>query len=290
MRIGISDFRKWGEEHFARLAAYGFSCYDFNMADTEKLPYTLGVGDFEAYIREQKRLADEAGIAIWQVHGPWRFPIRDGGEDDRAERLEKMTRSIRATALLGAKYWVVHPLMPCGLDDKKTGRAAETYAINRDFMARLLAVAEREGVTVCLENMPFVDFSLSTPTEIADFVREMAHPNFRMCLDTGHVNTCPDWGTPGDALRAHRDGIRVLHVHDNMGERDEHLVPTTGTIDWQDFSAALREVDFSGVLSLECGPRTEFPDEALDAMYRERIAVARMIGDGKGVTHETTDR
>ena len=47
MRIGISDFRKWGEEHFARLAAYGFSCYDFNMADTEKLPYTLEDGDFE---------------------------------------------------------------------------------------------------------------------------------------------------------------------------------------------------------------------------------------------------
>ena len=277
MRIGISDYRKWGEGHFARLAAYGFSCYDFNMADTEKLPYTLGDGDFEAYIREQKRLADEAGITIWQVHGPWRFPIRDGSEDDRAERIEKMTRSIRAAAMLGAKFWVVHPLMPYGIDDKKTGRAAETRAVNRDFMVRLLHVAEAEGVTICLENMPFVDFSLSTPSEIADFVHEMAHPNFRMCLDTGHVNASPEWGTPGDALRAHRDGIRVLHVHDNMGGRDEPLVPTTGTIDWRDFSAALRQVDFSGVLSLECGPRTEFPDEALDAMYRERIAVARRI-------------
>ena len=43
----------------------------------------------------------------------------------------------------------------------------------------------------------------------------------------------------------------MLHIHDNNGFEDEHMAPFLGTIDWEDFCKALRQIDYSGALSLE---------------------------------------
>jgi sugar phosphate isomerase/epimerase len=40
-------------------------------------------------------------------------------------------------------------------------------------------------------------------------------------------------------LEAIRDLVVTTHVHDNHGERDEHLLPYEGTIDWNGTLAAL---------------------------------------------------
>jgi sugar phosphate isomerase/epimerase len=143
-------------------------------------------------------------------------------------------------------------------------------------MRELLAVAKQEGVTVCLENMPFLDFSLSSPSDIVGFIEEINDPFFAMCLDTGHANVCRNWSSPAEAMRKYGNHIKVLHVHDNRGKRDEHTVPFSGTIDWDDFSHALQETDFQGVLSLECYPSAKLPQDICEDMYAlyGRIATA----------------
>ena len=77
-----------------------------------------------------------------------------------------------------------------------------------------------------------------------------------------------DWETPAEALRKYSDIIKVLHVHDNNGRHDDHFAPFFGTIDWKDFSRALKESCFEGVLSLECSPTQKLPANLLDEMYR----------------------
>ena len=47
------------------------------------------------------------------------------------------------------------------------------------------------------------------------------------------------------------DELRVLHVHDNRGDGDLHLLPYFGEINWQDFADALKETGFDGVFSYE---------------------------------------
>ena len=214
-------------------------------------------------------------MTIWQVHGPWRYPPLDTTAENRAERLEKMERSIRGTAILGAKYWVVHPIMPFGIRDISNGNARDTRELNFEFMNRLLRVAKNEGVTICLENMPFVDFSLSSPADIANFVNEINDQSFRMCLDTGHANISKEWHTPSTAIREYAPLIKTLHVHDNKGKSDEHLPPFYGTIDWNDFSAALHETCFDGVFSLECAPGGKLPNDILKDMYSIYYRIAK---------------
>ena len=41
------------------------------------------------------------------------------------------------------------------------------------------------------------------------------------------------------ALEIVRDLVVTTHMHDNRGERDEHLLPYEGTIDWSATLAAL---------------------------------------------------
>ena len=112
---------------------------------------------------------------------------------------------------------------------------------------------------------------------IAEFVREINHPNFMMCLDTGHANLCKDWHTPAAAIREFSDLIKVLHVHDNKGKLDEHAAPFFGEIDWIDFSSALQETDFSGVISLECAPTEKLPRDIRDDMYSIYCRIAKAI-------------
>lgn len=279
MRIGISDGRIWGERHYEMLRSFGFDCYDFNMADTNSLPYTCSRGELEKYLKNEKKLADEAGITIWQIHGPWRCPPMDSTEEDLAERLEKMKISLGAAAILGAKYWVVHPIMPYGLYDVKEGNAQRSREKNLEFMSKLLRAAKQEGVTVCLENMPFLDFSISSPESIADIIREIGDKSFAMCLDTGHANVCADWDSPAQTIYKYGKYIKVLHVHDNKGRRDDHLAPLFGTVDWQAFSQALRDTSFDGVLSLECAPSPKLPKEICEQMYSSYFKIAKAVSE-----------
>ena len=280
MKIGITDDAIHGEQHYLELKSYGFDYCDFNMADTNAQPYGFDDEAFDAYLKNERRFAEQAGVTIWQVHGPWRHPVKDSTPEERAERMEKMKRSIHGAAILGAKYWVVHPIMPYGLDDLLTGNSEKTYALNLEFMRELLDTAKKEGITICLENMPFPDFSISSPTKIVEVVRAINDPSFAMCLDTGHTNVCKEWPSPAQAVREYGEYIRVLHVHDNRKRRDEHLAPFFGNIDWKDFYKALCEVSFDGVLSLECAPSKKLPKDIAKDLYPIYFRIAKAICEG----------
>jgi sugar phosphate isomerase/epimerase len=43
----------------------------------------------------------------------------------------------------------------------------------------------------------------------------------------------------------------MVHVNDNKGQRDDHLPPGDGGIDWPHVISELRRLDFHGVLVLE---------------------------------------
>ena len=155
----------------------------------------------------------------------------------------------------------------------------ETHKLNLEFMGKLLPTAKEEGITVCLENMPFLDFSLSSPADILGLIKEIDDPSFAMCLDTGHANMCKDWHTPAQAIRNYSDLIKVLHVHDNKGNRDDHLAPFCGTINWKEFSTALYESRFDGVLSLECAPSGKLPKDIREDMYSIYYRIAKSVAD-----------
>ena len=110
-----TDFlaRAYGDEQaLRRLSAYGFDAVDFGMFHypmNQDSPLFWEEGAFEAYFRSLGALAKELGLLIGQVHSPFPTYLADGQDDTR---LLLQQRAVRATALLGCKYMVMHPAIP----------------------------------------------------------------------------------------------------------------------------------------------------------------------------------
>lgn len=272
-------YERWGEMRYRKVKEHGYSYIDYDMSGTDGPMYACGEKELEDIVQKERELIEEAGIRVSQVHGPWRYPPRDGSLEERQERMEKMKRSIRATALLGCRNWVVHPVMPFGTADKGTEHARETWEINVAFMGELLETAKEYDVTICLENMPMPRFSIGSPSEILKLVKTMDDTHFKVCLDTGHVAVYEGL-TPAGAMRELGDTVRVLHVHDNNGQTDLHMMPYFGIIDWKDFYQALKECGYKGVFSVETAPPQRLPDRIYEEMCRTLSKIVREIISG----------
>ena len=261
MRTGIGDGpynKRYGFNKAMKvIKELGYDCIDMDLADTTTDLWTCGETEFEKKLLEQKKIVEDAGLEIFQVHGPWRWPPQDFTDEQRAERFEKMAKGIRGNAILGCKNFVIHPIMPYGWD--KEPDTDRFMALNFEYYGRLEEVARANKVIICFENMPMPAISLASPQQCLDFAKTINSPWFKICLDTGH---CSVLGlSAGDAVRLlGKEYLQVLHVHDNDGHGDFHWVPYTGVIDWDDFSDALVEIGFEGVLSLETYVPKNFPD------------------------------
>jgi len=285
MKIGLNTntldlgYGRFGKEAFKKIREHGFDAIDFQMMDTDATPYNIKKEEADVLLKEIKELSEDAGVEIAQVHGPWRWPILDDTEENRRERMEKMKESLRMTAVIGCKKWVIHPIMPFGIEDILMKKEAETWDINLGFMRELLDTAKKYDITICLENMPFINFSLSKPEKILEFVKAIDDENFKICLDTGHVNVFPDLSV-ADEVRRLRENIKAFHIHDNKFGEDLHLFPYFGTIDWEDFKKALGEIGYDGVFSLETGAPGRLSAELFEEMSASLFKIAKEIAEG----------
>lgn len=274
MKLGsaISFFGSFGKDRYKKMKEHGFDYADYDIgvaldgkADEECEPIVLA----------EKALADEAGVTIWQVHGPWRYPPHDETPELRHERELLMQNSIRLTAMIGCKNWVIHPLFPfgdCGFD------MDSFWKINEEFFKRLASYAEQYGVIICFENMPMKQVNMSSTEKTLEFIRRINSDNFKLCLDTGHELSLGL--SPAEAVRLAGKDLQVLHVHDNDGNRDRHLIPGMGVADWMDFYKALNEVGFDGVFSLEAGFNGFLPGMPMDTKIKAlKVVLADIMKD-----------
>ena len=283
MKIGVSfnpgdnGYARFGKERFLKMAQNGFSAVDYSLGDTNIEEYRLSESELEKKMYAIKAEAERANVEIFQVHGPWRWPVQDATPEDRQERMEKMKRSILATRMLGCKYWVIHPIMPFGTNEIGTENAQKTWDINLEFMSELVKFAKEQDVIICLENMPMRKFSMSPPSQVLKFVKEINDDHFKICLDTGHVSVNAGTSALGDIVRELGNQLKVLHVHDNTGESDAHSWPTKGIIDWPDFLKALKDIGFEGAFALETSPSQSLNDEDFEAGFIELFNISKKL-------------
>ena len=84
--------------------------------------------------------------------------------------------------------------------------------------------------------------------------------------------------SPADAARMiGKEYLRALHVHDNDGKADRHMLPGEGVIDWEDFARALAEIDCQCPVSIETSVSGKIPAAERDAAERELANTALRI-------------
>jgi len=146
---------------------------------------------------------------------------------------------------LNAEILVLHPIC-FGLSDR--GDRMDVPEIRR-----IADCAERRGVMLAVENMRDSVWLLDRVIdEVGD---NPATSNVGVCIDIGHAHRSRDAGTGQEIVSNYLDRYAAqlvhLHLHGNHGDRDEHLVPGQGTVDWSRVFATLDRIGFQGSAVLE---------------------------------------
>ena len=93
-------------------------------------------------------------------------------------------------------------------------------------------------------------------------VREIGSERLGICLDTGHTHVNGE--DPAQAVRELKDIPLHIHIDDNNGDSDAHMIPGAGSIDYAPFVSALRDIGYQGFVSAELGFQyTLDPDPAV---------------------------
>ena len=269
MKVGNTTGTFWYGETadgiYGRMAEIGYDAADQSMSDI-KDPIYHDDAALREFCAANKAAAAHYGIVINQLHGPW--PTCDTDDESRAEGWRCFHRAVLACHMMEIPYMVFHPQMPYGWGNEPEPALAKRLTV--DLMCDLLPDCEKYGVTICLENMPFLGHRISTMDRIVDVLQTVNHPNAGICFDTGHALV---FGRDlGDDVRLAAPYLKCLHVHDNDGTRDGHKLPYSagGIGNWENFTAALAEVGYRGVMSLEC--MGDIPDVKRELrLYYERL-------------------
>ncbi len=88
-------------------------------------------------------------------------------------------------------------------------------------LEHLKVSAKERGVQLLLENVPN---ELGTPERLVEFL-QYSRLNVKICFDTGHAHMTQGLHRAFETLRPY---IASTHVHDNRGEKDDHLMPFDG--------------------------------------------------------------
>jgi sugar phosphate isomerase/epimerase len=143
-------------------------------------------------------------------------------------------------------------------------------------LEHLVLHAHHAGVTICVEN---TTSEMGDPAYLRAFVDETRLTGLRFNFDIGHAHLAdgPEEERIEKSFVPLRELLASVHLHDNHGEKDEHLPPFDGTIAWPAAIKVLKTAPGSNLpLVLELKEKTgpEAPSAA-DHLEAARKAMDR---------------
>ncbi len=177
------------------------------------------------------------------IHAPFGGP-HDLSEPDAERRHAAVgTALVAASALrdLGGSHVIVHPS-----DVARDEDAGVRLANSASSLGPLARGCANLGVRLVVET-PLPHLVGGQPDEF-DWLLRHLDDEVGVCIDTGHVSLGGFWDRFVEVA-----GRRLVHVHanDNAGQRDDHLPPGDGVIDWARIRRSLEAARFSGWVVLE---------------------------------------
>lgn len=241
----FGGYAKTVAEAIAYIRAAGFRYADLNLGKDHYHRNGIYSEEWKGYCRSLSARAAELGIGLVQAHAPMGRPLADPDGSFLADTL----RCVHACAELGIENLVVHSgYLPA------IGRE-ETFARNAQFYAPLLSAAAEGGVNVLVENfnkmcVPGM-YWIDNARDLLGLIEYIDHPNFHAVWDAGHGNLqdMPQH----EELAILGSHVRALHIQDNMGDDDSHMMPLRGTLNLDSLMTGLQNIGYAGYFTFEAG-------------------------------------
>jgi sugar phosphate isomerase/epimerase len=191
-------------------------------------------------IRDVADSLNEYGITLHSLHAPTQRDLAPGRESgfpisisdaERVRRLDavdEVKRALEVAERIPFRYLIQH------IGHSRQAADGRSFDAAFNSLEHLSVFAKHRGVTIAIENTPG---EFGCPESLQQFIKETHLKDLRFCFDIGHAHV--DSGV-AKSLEVMHGRIVTTHLHDNHGEKDEHLLPGEGTIDWEAAVRTLR--------------------------------------------------
>src|SRR6202049_4891512 len=235
----------------------------------------------KAEVREMAMARSDNRLSLSPLHAPPSRDLsatREGGqplsicEVERVRRIEAMDELKRA---IDVAEDLPFPRMIFHMGGTRETADPRKRDAAFSSLEHLMLHARHVGVTICVEN---TTSEMGDPAYLRAFYDETRLAGLRFNFDIGHAHLAD--GSEEERVEKGFTPLRELvsgvHIHDNHGEKDEHLPPYDGSIDWPAAIKILKTAPDANVpLLLELKEKTG--PEAPSAT--EQLAAARKAID-----------
>jgi sugar phosphate isomerase/epimerase len=203
-------------------------------------------------IKEDIKEARDSYNLHLAVHAPFSdLNIASLNLQIRENSVAQIIESIRICNDLGIELVTIHPGYKSPLGAYFLDNIKET---NKKSLIEISRAGEEYGIMLALENIPKMWISLCSD---AQEMKELIDgTNLKVCFDVGHAHIS---GTV-DGFLDLKENFVNLHLHDNNGDKDKHLVLGQGNINLKEILKELKEYKGDFVIestSLEDGIRSK---------------------------------
>ena len=272
-----------GEERAVELIAKaGFEAWDFSIY--RMLGYDAGSGrrfidvnhplsgsDYLKHARRLRQIGLDNGIVCNQAHAP--FSSKD------PEISSTFKRAIECAAEAGAPNIVFHTM------------TSESMAANVGLFSAILPFAKECGVKIAVENTYLwprgQEFAgpdpVSTPETMLEMLDSINDESLVACIDIGHAEISSVGTSAPEMIKAVGPRVACLHVQDCDRIHDSHELPFTMNVDFSEVVKALRDVNYRGDMTLECGAHLHYyckgDADKLEDGLKMMVSAARRLVD-----------
>ena len=232
-------------------------------------------------LRELRDHLNSEGISVSSFHLPFSTndDIASFYEVQRHRTVEHMSHWMRIAGHLGARVVVQHPTT-------NRARAIET-GLDRYFeqiyssLEELVPAAREAQVTIGLENMTPGESGggrfFSEASHFERLSREFTAPEVGFVYDTGHALISA--GSEAlTILEAMGERVAAWHLADNAGDRDSHLAPGHGFVNWSGVFQIAADLKFTHPIVMETAPWGAGPDYAIEAWQNSVRELDALVG------------
>ncbi|MBZ9689700.1 sugar phosphate isomerase/epimerase [Clostridium estertheticum] len=142
-------------------------------------------------------------------------------------------------------------------------------------MEKIIECAENNHIVLAIENM-------RVPEHVKFVLDTYPTPCIKFCYDSGHEHY---WSPNINWLSLYGDRVGAIHLSDNVGNMDSHLIPFDGNVKWQRIIENLSKSSYTGTITIEAekGSSNLYDDIELDEFlvhaYKSGLSLYEMINN-----------
>lgn len=252
---------------------------NFKRSGAEAIEIFAARGHFDytdrQHVKEIAAWFKDSSVVLNSIHAPLYYDVDwgrsgeppvnivDRDKKNRVNSTDEIKRALETAELMPFRFLVQHIGTPGEACDGHKFEAALSS------LEHLHAFAKPLGVKLLVENIPN---DVSTPERLTEMISTLHYDDLGVCFDFGHAHIMTNVEQAWDVVSRH---VRSTHVHDNNKDRDAHLFPGEGSIDWNDAMRLLSTAPHVPPLLLEVdGENRDKLVERLDEILRKLSSAA----------------